>query len=100
MDVAQPSVAKVGGISAALRVFAGAQQYRVKVVCFYYGAGMLATAHLVALLPDEVKMEVPWIDFEADLCPDLPQEVTFTLSSLPDWATRRMKRCCATIASR
>lgn len=85
VDVAQPSVAKVGGISAALRVFAAAQQYRVRVVphCFYYGAGMLATAHLVALLPDEVKMEVPWITFEADLYPDLPQEVTFTLSSRP-----------------
>lgn len=85
VDVAQPSVAKVGGISAALRVFAAAQQYRVRVVphCFYYGAGMLATAHLVALLPDEVKMEVPWIAFEADLYPAFPQEVTFTLSSRP-----------------
>lgn len=85
VDVAQPSVAKVGGISAALRVFAAAQQYRVRVVphCFYYGAGMLATAHLVALLPDEVKMEVPWIAFEAELYPDFPQETVFTLSPRP-----------------
>lgn len=85
VDVAQPSVAKVGGISAALRVFAAAQQYRVRVVphCFYYGAGLLATAHLVALLPDDIKLETPWIDFEARLYPDLPRDVAFTLSSRP-----------------
>lgn len=85
VDVAQPSVAKVGGISAALRVFAAAQPYRVRVVphCFYYGAGMLATAHLVACLPDDVKMEMPWIAFEAALYPDLPRDVVFTLSSRP-----------------
>jgi len=85
VDVAQPSVAKVGGISAARRVFAMAQQYRVRVVphCFYYGAGMLATAHLVALLPNDVKMEVPWIAFEAPLYPDLPRDVAFSLSSRP-----------------
>lgn len=85
VDVVQPSVSKVGGITAALHVFRLAQQYRVRVVphCFYYGAGMLATAHLVALLPDSVKMEIPWIDFEADLYPDLPHDVNVTLSDRP-----------------
>jgi L-rhamnonate dehydratase len=85
VDVLQPSVAKVGGISAALRVFALAQQYQARVVphCFYYGAGMLATAHLVAALPDSVKMEVPYIEFEAELYPTLPQSVSFTLSDEP-----------------
>lgn len=85
VDVAQPSVAKVGGISAALRVFRQAQQHGVQVVphCFYYGAGMLATAHLVAALPDSVKMEIPCIDFEADLYPTLPKSVRFTLSDRP-----------------
>lgn len=85
VDVVQPSVSKVGGITAALHVFDLAQQYRVRVVphCFYYGAGMLATAHLVARLPDSVKMEIPWIDFEADLYPDLPRDVNFTLSDRP-----------------
>jgi L-rhamnonate dehydratase len=85
VDVVQPSVSKVGGITAALHVFELAQQYRVRVVphCFYYGAGMLATAHLVALLPDHVKMEIPWIDFEVDLYPDLPHDVRFTLSDRP-----------------
>jgi L-alanine-DL-glutamate epimerase-like enolase superfamily enzyme len=53
VDIVQPSVCKVGGISAMLRLFALAHQYPVRVIphCFYYGAGMLATAHLVALLP-------------------------------------------------
>lgn len=85
VDVAQPSVAKVGGITAALRVFELAQQYRVRVVphCFYYGAGMLATAHLVAALPDEIKMEIPWITFEAQLYPSLPREVYFSLNNEP-----------------
>ncbi|CAI0855679.1 D-galactonate dehydratase [Serratia ficaria] len=85
VDVAQPSVAKVGGITSALRVFKLARQYRVKVVphCFYYGAGMLATAHLVAALPDDVKMEIPWITFEAPLYPSLPQNVCFGLSDAP-----------------
>ncbi|MDO6409729.1 mandelate racemase/muconate lactonizing enzyme family protein [Pantoea phytobeneficialis] len=85
VDVVQPSVTKVGGITAALHVFDLAQQYRVRVVphCFYYGAGMLATAHLVALLPDSVKMEIPWIDFAVDLYPDLPHDVHFTLSDRP-----------------
>lgn len=85
VDVVQPSVTKVGGITAALHVFELAQQYRVRVVphCFYYGAGMLATAHLVAVLPESVKMEIPWIDFAAQLYPDLPVEVSFTLSQRP-----------------
>ncbi|MDE1189683.1 MAG: mandelate racemase/muconate lactonizing enzyme family protein [Pantoea sp.] len=85
VDVVQPSVTKVGGITAALHVFELAQQYRVRVVphCFYYGAGMLATAHLVAVLPESVKMEIPWIDFAAPLYPDLPAEVSFTLSQRP-----------------
>jgi L-alanine-DL-glutamate epimerase-like enolase superfamily enzyme len=55
VDIVQPSVCKVGGISAMLRLFALAHQYPVRVIphCFYYGAGMLATAHLVALLPEK-----------------------------------------------
>ncbi len=85
VDIVQPSVAKVGGISAALRVFTLARQHKVTVVphCFYYGAGMLATAHLVATLPPAIKMEVPWITFEAALYPELPTAVNFTLSSAP-----------------
>lgn len=85
VDIAQPSVAKVGGITAALQVFELARQYRVRVVphCFYYGAGLLATAHLVAALPGETKLETPWITFAAQLYPGLPQQVNFSLNDQP-----------------
>lgn len=44
LDVAQPSVAKIGGISAMVQVFELARRYQVRVVphCFYFGPGLLA----------------------------------------------------------
>jgi len=73
VDVLQPSVAKVGGISAMLQVFALAKHHDVKVVphCFYFGPGLLAVAHLCTLLPHEVAVEVPFIEFERLLYPAL-----------------------------
>lgn len=73
VDVLQPSVAKVGGISAMLQVFALAKHHGVKVVphCFYFGPGLLVVAHLCTLLPHEVAMEVPFIEFERLLYPAL-----------------------------
>ncbi|HEF4755599.1 mandelate racemase/muconate lactonizing enzyme family protein [Burkholderia multivorans] len=65
LDVAQPSVAKIGGPTAMHAVIALAAQHRVRVVphCFYYGAGLLATAHLVATLPVDVALEIPYLDW-------------------------------------
>lgn len=65
IDVAQPSVAKIGGISGMLEVFemAGRAGLRVVPHCFYYGPGMLATAHLVACLPAGTPLEIPFLDF-------------------------------------
>ncbi|MGD8162914.1 mandelate racemase/muconate lactonizing enzyme family protein [Pantoea sp. FN0307] len=85
IDVAQPSVAKVGGISALLRVIQRANKHRVKVVphCFYYGAGLLATAHIVAALPDEVQLEVPFIRFASPLYPQLAFSPTLVLPDAP-----------------
>jgi L-alanine-DL-glutamate epimerase-like enolase superfamily enzyme len=73
IDVVQPSVAKIGGISAMLQVFALAQQHGVRVVphCFYFGPGLLAVAHLCTLLPADVAVEVPFIEFERLLFPAL-----------------------------
>lgn len=73
VDVVQPSVAKIGGISAMLQVFALARQHGVKVVphCFYFGPGLLAVAHLCTLLPADVAVEVPLIEFERLLYPAL-----------------------------
>lgn len=69
IDVAQPSVSKVGGITAMLKVFALAKQYHIRVVphCFYYGAGLMATAQLVATLDDHVSLEVPYIQWQETL---------------------------------
>lgn len=85
IDVAQPSVAKVGGISALLRVIARAKRHQVKVVphCFYYGAGLLATAHIVASLPDDIQLEVPFIRFTSLLYPQLDFAPTLELPDAP-----------------
>ncbi|MGO2453578.1 mandelate racemase/muconate lactonizing enzyme family protein [Pseudomonas taetrolens] len=83
IDVVQPSVAKVGGIGAMLEVFALAKQQGVKVVphCFYFGPGLLAVAHLCTLLPREVAVEVPFIEFERLLYPALAFKPTMELPS-------------------
>ncbi len=84
VDVAQPSVAKIGGVSGALEVVAAAAGHGVRVVphCFYYGPGLLAAAQLVAALPEGTPLEVPFLRWPRPLhpaqCPvpvlDLPAE--------------------------
>ncbi|TKI05356.1 mandelate racemase/muconate lactonizing enzyme family protein [Martelella alba] len=85
LSVAQPSVAKVGGISAALAIYRLARQYQVKVVphCFYYGAALLATAHLVATLPEDVALEVPYLQWPEPLYPELDFQPRLRLSDAP-----------------
>ncbi|EIK93904.1 mandelate racemase/muconate lactonizing protein [Pseudomonas sp. M47T1] len=85
IDVAQPSVAKVGGITAMLQVFELAREYGVKVVphCFYFGPGLLAVAHLCTLLPADVAVEVPFIEFERLLYPALDFKPRLTLAAVP-----------------
>lgn len=85
VDVLQPSVAKIGGITAALRVMERAAKHGIKVVphCFYYGAGLLATAHLVAALPEDILLEVPWIRFTPLLYPQLDFSPTLSLPDTP-----------------
>lgn len=71
IDVAQPSITKIGGVSGMLEVIRLAKAQGVAVVphCFYYGAGMMAAAHVVATLPDDVALEVPWLQWSETLCP-------------------------------
>jgi L-alanine-DL-glutamate epimerase-like enolase superfamily enzyme len=68
-----------------LRVIELAQTHGVKVVphCFYYGAGMLATAHLVAMLPDNIRLEVPYIQWMPPLHDFLNYHPEMTLSDKP-----------------
>lgn len=65
LDVAQPSIAKIGGPTGIAEVIALAAEHGVRVMphCFYYGAGLLATAHVVATLPDDVALEIPYLDW-------------------------------------
>lgn len=68
LDVAQPSVAKVGGITEMLDVAALAKACSVRLVphCAYSGPGYLASLHLVAALAPEAPFEHLFIDLEAN----------------------------------
>jgi L-alanine-DL-glutamate epimerase-like enolase superfamily enzyme len=69
LDVAQPSVTKIGGISGMRRVMALAEPHGVDVVphCGYLGPGFLATLHLIAAMPR----------------PPLVERLHMTLAALP-----------------
>ena len=66
LDVAQPSVTKIGGITEFRRVQALAEAHGVRVVphCAYFGSGYLASLHLAATLA-EAPLERLWIGLEA-----------------------------------
>jgi D-galactarolactone cycloisomerase len=66
LDVVQPSVTKVGGVSAVRRITALAEQSGVRVVphCPYLGPGFLASLHLSAPLAD-APVERIAVDLEA-----------------------------------
>lgn len=85
VDVLQPSVAKIGGVSAMRDVIelAGAANIPAVPHCFYYGAGMLATAHLVACLPAGTALEIPLLDWPRPLYPELALGNTLALSERP-----------------
>ncbi|HEY4375451.1 MAG TPA: mandelate racemase/muconate lactonizing enzyme family protein [Burkholderiales bacterium] len=63
LDVAQPSVVKIGGISDMRRVWALADAYSVRVVphCFYWGPGYNASAHVIAAQPRPPLLETAYI---------------------------------------
>jgi len=71
LDICQPSVAKIGGLTGMREVIALADEYGVAVMphCFYYGPGLLATAHVVATLPETAALEVPWLQWPNALHP-------------------------------
>ena len=64
VDVVQPSVSKLGGITAMREVVALAEAEGVRIVphCGYMGAGYLASLHIVAALEGEQLMERLAID--------------------------------------
>lgn len=67
LDVAQPSVIKIGGPSAMLEIAALAKAYGVRVVPHnaYFGPGYLASLHLNATIAPDAPFERLFIDLEA-----------------------------------
>jgi L-alanine-DL-glutamate epimerase-like enolase superfamily enzyme len=77
-----------------LQVIESARQHRVEVMphCFYYGAGLSATAHIVAALGPDCALEAPLLDWPTPLHAHQQPTPTLTLSDqpgigfAPDWA--------------
>lgn len=67
VDVAQPSVVKIGGPSVMLEVAALARAFGVRLVPHnaYFGSGYLASLHLNAAIAPEAPFEHIFIDLEA-----------------------------------
>ena len=68
LDVAQPSVAKIGGITGMLRIAGLAEARGVRLIphCAYFGPGFLASLHLHARLAPHEPFERLFMDLEAN----------------------------------
>ena len=73
LDVAQPSVIKIGGPSAMIEIAALARAFGVRVVPHnaYFGAGYLASLHCNAALAPDAPFERLFLDLEASPYHDL-----------------------------
>jgi D-galactarolactone cycloisomerase len=69
VQIAQPSVTKVGGVTEFLKVLALAEARNVRVAPHspYFGPGALATLHLIAAHLPEAWFEYFWLEAEAKL---------------------------------
>jgi D-galactarolactone cycloisomerase len=67
VDIAQPSVTKIGGVTAMRSIIALAEAHSVRLVphCAYFGSGFLASIHLAATLPAGTPFERIYLDLEA-----------------------------------
>ncbi|MDT7952157.1 MAG: mandelate racemase/muconate lactonizing enzyme family protein [Acetobacteraceae bacterium] len=72
IDIAQPSVTKIGGIGETMRVATLARAHGIQTVphCPYFGPGFLASLHVAAALEERPPVEVLWLEMEAS--PFLP----------------------------
>lgn len=68
IDIAQPSVSKIGGIGEMLRVIDLCRAADVAVAPHspYFGPGFIATLHIIAAMPEKSLVEVLWLDMEAN----------------------------------
>jgi L-alanine-DL-glutamate epimerase-like enolase superfamily enzyme len=67
LDIAQPSVAKIGGITEVLKIAALAEARGVRLVphCAYFGPGWLASLHLAAVVAPTAPVERLFVRLEA-----------------------------------
>jgi L-alanine-DL-glutamate epimerase-like enolase superfamily enzyme len=87
VDILQPSVTKVGGISQYLEVLALARAASTRVIphCPYFGPGLLATMHLAAASEMPLLLEFLYVDPDAWLF-DVPSLRRGDRLFLPDGA--------------
>lgn len=66
LDVAQPSVTKIGGVTELAKVFAVGEAHGVRVVphSAYFGPGLLASIHVCAAQAREIWVESFYCDFD------------------------------------
>ena len=67
IDIAQPSVTKIGGITEMRKIIAAAEAHSVEIIphCAYFGPGNLASIHIVASLPTDTLLENIYANLEA-----------------------------------
>ena len=84
VDVAQPSVTKIGGVSGMLAVQALAARHGVAVVPHspYFGPGLLATLHFLAAAAVEEPLEYYFADLDSPPYPALIPQGGFV--AVPD----------------
>ena len=68
IDVAQPSVTKIGGITEMRKIVAAAEAHSVELIphCAYFGPGNLASIHIVASLATDTLLENIYVNLEAN----------------------------------
>ena len=73
VDIIQPSVAKIGGITEVMKIAAVAEATGVRLVphCAYFGPGFLASVHLATALAPAAPFERLFVDLEASPYHDL-----------------------------
>lgn len=86
VDVAQPSITKVGGVSALLEIAELAREAGVRLVphCPYFGPGLLATLHFLAASPEAEPIEIYFADLARAPYPALiPREGAIAVPCAP-----------------
>jgi D-galactarolactone cycloisomerase len=68
IDIAQPSVTKIGGITEMRKIIALAEAHSVELIphCAYFGPGNLASIHIVAALATDTLLENIYANLEAN----------------------------------